>query len=44
MNRDVTVRVVIKNERGERVLDTLIRNDGQKPNIGKSTAVMYELA
>lgn len=35
--------MVVKNERGERVLDTLIKNEGPKPNIGKQNSVMYEL-
>jgi hypothetical protein len=39
-------RVVVKNERGERVLDTLIKPPAEENaiNLGKKTQHMYNLA
>lgn len=39
-------RVVLKNDRGERVLDTLIKPpvDGSAVNLGKKTQAIYDLA
>lgn len=39
-----THRVVVKNERGERVLDTLVKPPEDAVNLGKKTQATYELA
>ena len=34
----------VKNERGERVIDTLIRADHKDINLGKETRIFYEIS